>query len=139
MKGYVALIVACVAAALAALAVNWHPSSLLSLRVVMVTAPNVQTAKELGHSLVASKLAACVNIVPKITSIYMWNGAIQEDKEVQLIIKTHQTLFSRVVDHVLKAHPYDTPEVIALPVAGAAMPYKQWWESSLVIRDVGDR
>ncbi|KAK2719911.1 hypothetical protein QYM36_005403 [Artemia franciscana] len=81
--------------------------------VAYVTAPSEDVAKELSRGLVKEKLAACVNIVPKITSIYEWKGEINEDNEVLMIIKTRTSRVLELTDFVKKNHPYEVCEVIS--------------------------
>jgi len=93
---------------------------------VFVTAPSVEDGSQIARILVKEKLAACVNILPGITSIYTWNSEICEDSEVLLIIKTRIDLFEALSATVQKEHPYDVPEVIALPLATGASNYLDW-------------
>lgn len=72
------------------------------------------------------RLAACVNIIPSIRSIYRFEGEIHDDAEVQLLIKTRPDCFESVAAWISEHHPYDVPEVIALPVTGAAPAYLHW-------------
>ncbi|GAA0183970.1 primary active transporter [Lithospermum erythrorhizon] len=94
--------------------------------VVYVTVPNREAGKKLAHSLVKEKLAACVNIVPGVESIYEWKGEIQTDNEELLIIKTRESLLEPLTEHVKANHEYDVPEVIALPIKGGHLPYLEW-------------
>jgi len=96
------------------------------LRLLLCTAPNRETAEALAHALVTEKLAACVTVLPNITSIYRWQGEIQVDEEVQLIIKTVPSQGQAITDFVLQHHPYDVPEVIALDTASASRTYADW-------------
>ena len=97
------------------------------LLVILCTAPaEGDTAHKLARGLVQAKLAACVNIVPGLTSCYSWQGKIETDPEVQLIIKTSAERWEAVRDWIGDNHPYDTPEIIALPVAHCAEKYQAW-------------
>ncbi|XP_038886215.1 protein CutA, chloroplastic [Benincasa hispida] len=98
--------------------------------VVYVTVPNREAGKKLAESIVKEKLAACVNIVPGIESVYQWKGEIQTDPEELLIIKTRQSLLGALTDHVKANHPYEVPEVIALPINGGSLEYLEWIKSS---------
>ncbi|XP_069053010.1 protein CutA homolog isoform X1 [Lepisosteus oculatus] len=91
-----------------------------------VTCPNEQVAKDLARGLVEKKLAACVNIVPKITSVYEWQGKIEEDSEVLLMIKTRSSKVSALADYVRSVHPYEVAEVISLPIDQGNPPYLKW-------------
>lgn len=97
-----------------------------SLSVVYVTAPDGNVADVLGTKLVEAKLAACVNILPGITSIYKWEGKLNKDIEHLLIIKTRSDLLPSLTDFVKANHPYDTSEVIATPVTGGSEAYLSW-------------
>ncbi|XP_076871841.1 protein CutA homolog isoform X2 [Brachyhypopomus gauderio] len=91
-----------------------------------VTCPNETVAKELARGIVEKKLAACVNIVPKITSVYEWHGKIEEDSEVLLMIKTRTTKISALAEHVRSNHPYEVAEVISVPIDQGNPPYLKW-------------
>ncbi|MFC1997139.1 divalent-cation tolerance protein CutA [Chloroflexota bacterium] len=93
---------------------------------VFVTAPSTEEGGKIARTLVSEKLAACVNIVPGITSIYTWDAEVCEDNEVLLIIKTRADLFDSLSTTVQKEHPYEMPEVIALPISAGAASYLSW-------------
>jgi periplasmic divalent cation tolerance protein len=94
--------------------------------IVLVTVPTFEDGRKIAQELVGQKLAACVNILPGITSIYSWEGEVCEDAELQLVIKTRGALFSAISDFVKEAHPYDVPEVIAMPISGGSTAYLDW-------------
>jgi periplasmic divalent cation tolerance protein len=94
--------------------------------VVLVTAPSADKAAELARALVEERLAACGNVLPQLRSIYRWQGAVHDEPEALLILKTTAALFERLRARVVELHPYDTPEVLALPVAAAHAPYLDW-------------
>ncbi|KAF5790052.1 putative divalent ion tolerance protein, CutA [Helianthus annuus] len=98
--------------------------------VVYVTVPNKEAGKKLAASIVKEKLAACVNRVPGIESVYLWEGEIQTDSEELLIIKTRESLLNALTEHVKANHEYDVPEVIALPITGGSIPYLEWLKNS---------
>ncbi|XXG40473.1 hypothetical protein AAC387_Pa01g1181 [Persea americana] len=98
--------------------------------VVYVTVPNKEAGKKLADSIVREKLAACVNIVPGIESIYFWNGEIQTDSEELLIIKTRESLLEALTEHVKSNHEYEVPEVIAMPITGGNLKYLEWIKNS---------
>lgn len=94
--------------------------------VALVTAPSEQVAAALARGAVEAGLAACGNLLPGVRSIYAWRGEIHDDAEVMLILKTTAGRFEALSRHVVAAHPYDTPEVIALPVHDGHAPYLAW-------------
>ena len=95
--------------------------------LVLVTAPaDGQTPERLARGLVEARLAACVNLVPGLRSFYRWQGEVQDDAEVQLLIKTRQGRFDALVAWVQEHHPYDLPEVITLAIERGATPYLDW-------------
>jgi periplasmic divalent cation tolerance protein len=97
-----------------------------SIRVVLVTAPRGDVAVSIARGLVEAGLAACVNIVPGVRSIYAWQGAICDDGEDLLIAKTAEDRLEALVAHVRAVHPYSVPEVVALPVEAGSAAYLDW-------------
>uniref|UniRef100_A0A8D2PUF6 Protein CutA n=1 Tax=Zosterops lateralis melanops TaxID=1220523 RepID=A0A8D2PUF6_ZOSLA len=97
-----------------------------SVSAAFVTCPNQSVATELARALVQQRLAACVNIVPGITSVYTWQGKLEEDSEVLLMIKTRSSRVPELTEYVRSHHPYEVPEVVALPVAQGNPPYLRW-------------
>lgn len=105
-------------------------SSTVPSIVVYVTVPNKEEGKKLAQSIIKEKLAGCVNRVPGIESIYWWNDKIETDAEELLIIKTRQSLLEALTAHVKANHPYEVPEVIALPISGGNHDYLKWLKES---------
>lgn len=99
--------------------------------VIFVTCPNTKVATIIADSLVKEKLAACVNIVSGLTSIYEWKGKIEKAKEVLLVIKTQKKLFVKLEESIKKLHPYDVPEIIALPITAGNKPYLNWIQTTV--------
>lgn len=99
--------------------------------VVLITAPSAEKAAELGRAIVEERLAACANIVPGVRSIYRWEGKVCDDAEVLMVVKTQQALFDRLEARVKALHPYDCPEIIALPIVRGHAPYLQWIADSV--------
>jgi periplasmic divalent cation tolerance protein len=95
-------------------------------RVVLVTVPNREEGERIAEILVGERLAACVNLVGPIRSIYRWEGAVCRDDELLLVIKTTQARYADLEARVLATHPYQTPEVIALPIVAGADGYLRW-------------
>lgn len=97
-----------------------------ALRVVLCTAPDAAVAERIARALVGEGHAACVNVVPGVRSIYRWQGAVQDDAEVLLVMKTRDDRVAALVERVHALHPYDVPELIALPVEGGSARYLAW-------------
>lgn len=98
--------------------------------VVCITAPSAQVGEQIAAELVGKRLAACVNILAPIRSIYRWEGKIQDDQEVLLLVKTRADLVeSRLIPAVQSIHPYQVPEIIALPVTAGLPAYLDWVEA----------
>ena len=93
--------------------------------VVFITCPP-DRASALAETLVGSGLAACVNVVPNLRSVYRWKGAVQRDDEALLIVKTARDRFEALREAVLANHSYEVPEIIALPVERGHAPYLEW-------------
>ncbi|MBI3331017.1 MAG: divalent-cation tolerance protein CutA [Candidatus Omnitrophica bacterium] len=102
--------------------------------VVLVTCPNRTVARRLGKALVQRRLAACVNLLPAVESVFWWRGRVDTSREVLLLIKTTRRLLPRLARAVVELHPYDLPEVLALPVAAGHPPYLRWVASSVLAR-----
>ncbi len=94
--------------------------------IIYVTAPDEETAVTIGRALVEEKLAACANIVPRIRSLYRWKGAVEDEREVLMILKTRTELFDRVEQRVRSMHPYEVPEIVAIPLTHGSPPYLDW-------------
>jgi periplasmic divalent cation tolerance protein len=94
--------------------------------LVMTNVPNSSVAARLGRHLVEQKLAACVNQLPGVKSVYRWQGEIEEADEVTLLIKTTQSRYTELEAAIKSLHPYDVPEVIALPIVAGLPSYLQW-------------
>ncbi|MGI0495030.1 divalent-cation tolerance protein CutA [Alkalinema pantanalense CENA528] len=92
---------------------------------VLVTVPNGTIAETIAHALLKDHLAACVSLFP-VTSIYTWQGEVQQESELQLLIKTELARFSAIEVLVRSLHPYEVPEIIALPIVAGSQPYLQW-------------
>lgn len=97
--------------------------------LILVTVPDEETGLTLARTLVTEELAACANLVPGLRSIYRWEGKIQDDQELLLLIKTSRTCWERLLERVLALHPYETPEVIGLPIEQGAPEYLHWLAS----------
>ena len=98
--------------------------------VVLITAGSEEEAVSIGRALVEERLAACANIVPRIRSIYRWEGKVQDDPEALMIVKTRADLFEPLKQRVLELHPYSVPEVISLKIEQGHEEYLAWLEDS---------
>jgi periplasmic divalent cation tolerance protein len=94
--------------------------------VILITAPSPEVGRKIAELLVGEKLAACVNLLPGIESVYTWQGQTQHDSEVLLLVKTRQSLFATLESAVKGIHPYEVPEIIALPVQWGSTSYLDW-------------
>ena len=94
--------------------------------VILCTCPDVEVAGELSRSLVDQGLAACVNILPAIRSIYTWQGEVQDDGEALMVIKTMESGFGAVESWLLEHHPYEVPEIVAIEADRVSHDYLQW-------------
>lgn len=96
------------------------------LVAIFCTAPDETSARHLAHGLVDERLAACVQIVPGLTSVYRWENAVQTDAELQLVIKTRAARFDEVAAFIQAHHPYDVPEIVAFPATRVSDAYRAW-------------
>lgn len=94
--------------------------------LIYATFPSLENAETVGGSLVDRRLAACVNIIPGMTAIYMWQGRQHRDTETVMIIKTHSGRTNDVVAAVRAQHPYDNPALVVLPVTGGSPDFLRW-------------
>ena len=99
--------------------------------VVLNTCARQEEAERLARLLIDQGLAACVSIVPRVRSFYRWKGAVESSEEWLLLIKSSRPLFDRLRAALEKAHTYEIPEVLALPVVAGAEPYLEWLQANL--------
>ena len=95
-------------------------------QLVLTMLPTADVAAEIAHTLVTERLAACCNLVPAVRSIYRWQDKINDDNEVLLLIKTRSEHFERLKSRILELHPYEVPEVLAIPVEAGYAAYLEW-------------
>jgi len=94
--------------------------------VVLCTCPDEQTARRLAEAVVADKLAACVNILPGVTSVFYWEGEAQSEQEHLLVAKTSDIAYSRLESRLVELHPYELPEVIAVGIERGLAGFLDW-------------
>ena len=94
--------------------------------VVLVTMPDAEVAARVGRQLVEEKLAACVNVIPGLRSIYEYGGKLCDDAEVLCLFKTRHALYPALRDRMTTLHPYEVPEIIAIPLCEGNAPYLAW-------------
>ena len=99
--------------------------------IVLCTVPDDAVAKQIASALVTEQLAACINIVPGITSVYRWKGAIETDMELLLIMKTTATSYPQLQKRISALHPYELPEIIAVSLDRGLPDYLAWITTSL--------
>jgi len=99
---------------------------------VFMTAPNREEAARLAEMLIGERLAACVQILPEMESVYRWQGKIERQKEVLIIAKTTTSKFEDLEREVRAIHSYETPEIVAVPLTAGSTPYFEWLELGLI-------
>lgn len=107
-----------------------RPSKSKGCVAVLVTCPNRASAKKLADALIGRKLAACVNILPEVQSVFRWKGKTERAAECLLIIKAAHGRLLALQRAVIAIHPYDVPEIIALPIVAGYRPYLNWVRQS---------
>jgi periplasmic divalent cation tolerance protein len=103
-------------------------------RIVLCTVPDEATGERIARTLLDERLVACVNIVPGVRSLYRWQGEVEDDRELLLIIKTQQARYQQLERRLCELHPYQVCEVLALSVEDAAPEYLRW-----LLRESGGR
>ena len=98
--------------------------------LVLTTCPGSITAKRIAQDLIANDVAACVNIVPGLTSYFKWTNKVDSDDELLLLIKTTSDSYPKVEKRIKSLHPYDLPEIIAVPIQDGLKEYLRWIENS---------
>ena len=99
--------------------------------VVLATCGSAEEARKIARALVESRLAACVNILAGIESVYRWKGAVEEASECLLIVKSTRGLFDRLQAAIREVHSYELPEIVALPIVDGLEPYLSWIAASV--------
>lgn len=101
-----------------------------NFKIAFCTCDNLETAHKIAKSVVEQKLAACVNILPTIQSVYTWNDKVEQSEEVMMILKTPSSLVEKLKLAVISLHPYDVPEFICLDITHGHQPYLNWLTTS---------
>jgi periplasmic divalent cation tolerance protein len=107
-----------------------NPQQTPAVRLILSTAPDQATATRIAETLVQRRLAACVNIIPALTSVYRWQGAIESASELLLLIKTTAAQTENTLAALKELHPYDVPEGLLLPIDGGLPDYLAWIQRS---------
>lgn len=102
-----------------------------SIRLVLCSFPDLDSARQIGTLLVERQLAACVNLLPGVESIYHWQGKVESAPEVLALFKTTEALMPDFERALLEAHPYEVPEIIAIEPSAVSAPYRAWLMESL--------
>ncbi len=98
--------------------------------MVVSNTPNMDVAQAIARDLVEKRLAACVNILPGVHSIYRWQGAVEEAHEVTILIKSRRVCYAALESAITSLHPYDVPEIIVLPITAGLPQYLAWLADS---------
>jgi periplasmic divalent cation tolerance protein len=106
------------------------PMSVTQFKLILVTTPDLKTARRLARAALAARLIACANLVPKIESHYRWQGKLERSAEVLMVMKTRQARVAALEKLIVAKHPYDTPEFVVLNLAGGAKKYLEWLAES---------
>jgi periplasmic divalent cation tolerance protein len=105
---------------------RWPQAADREVLIVLCTCPDTAQAERLATGLVENKFAACVNILPEIRSIYRWEGKVHQDGEVLALVKTTRQAYEGLQQWLLRHHPYEVPEILALPVVEGSENYLEW-------------
>ena len=100
--------------------------------LVLTNLPDREAALELARTLVEKRLVACVNVLAACTSVYRWKAGVQTESEVPVLLKTHRARYESVQQEILALHPYELPEIIAVPIHTGQANYLKWIDSSLL-------
>lgn len=99
---------------------------MFSARIILSTIDNEQHAEQIAKTLVGERLAACVSIIPRLVSIYRWQGAVEQEHETLMMIKTTSDKVAGAMAKIKEMHPYEVPEIVSLPVDTGFQPYLDW-------------
>lgn len=110
------------------------PISNSKIIIVFVTVPGLREGTRISRAILTSRLAACVNVIPAIQSIYKWDGKIVQEKEAMLVLKTTRPQYQKLERKIKELHPYEVPEIIAIPLICGSSQYVEW-----VTREVANK
>jgi periplasmic divalent cation tolerance protein len=110
----------------------------MNIYLIYITAGDIEEAKVIGKALVSERLAACVNIIDNINSMYWWEGEIQDDRETIVIAKTRDSLVPELIEKVKSMHSYDCPCVVSLPIADGNKGFLEWVENETTPGKIGN-
>lgn len=96
------------------------------VRIVLSTIDSLQKAEQIAETLVTERLAACVNILPEVLSVYKWKDAVEKDREILMVIKTSAIRLESLTERIQAIHPYEVPEIVHLEVDGGSSDYLAW-------------
>jgi periplasmic divalent cation tolerance protein len=99
--------------------------------VVLCTCESKDEARRIARALIEKRLAACVNLLPPVSSIYHWKGAVEEGEETLMIIKSARPLFEKLRSEIARLHSYEVPEIVALPIVDGSESYLEWMDREL--------
>ncbi|UCE32448.1 MAG: divalent-cation tolerance protein CutA [Burkholderiales bacterium] len=97
-----------------------------AIRILITNAPDAEVAARIGRALVDERLAACVNVLAPCVSLYRWEGAVQQEQEVPMLIKTAEATVHRAIERIAQLHPYDVPEVLSVATREGWADYLRW-------------
>ncbi|XP_076867321.1 protein CutA homolog isoform X1 [Brachyhypopomus gauderio] len=99
--------------------------------VLLINCPTEQTAKDISRHIMEKRMAACVNILPRTSTMYYWKGEIQDTSEILLLVRTRTSVIQKLTDYVKTIHPYDIPEILSFPVEGGSLSYLKWMDEAV--------
>lgn len=103
--------------------------------IVLTTCATAEEARRIASELISQRLAACVNVLPPVRSIYHWKGAVEEGEETLMIIKSARPLFEQLKTAIAALHSYDVPEIIAIPIVDGSHSYLAWMDQELARKE----
>lgn len=103
-----------------------------SVLVILCTVPNQEVGQRIAKALITDQLAACVNLLPGIESVYRWDNQIETSSETLLLIKSQEHLYEKIEQKLISIHPYDCPEIMSLPVKSGFSGYLEWIQANVI-------